>query len=88
MFFAERFATYQQNCLKTVHIALPLHPGAGLTIGQTGQMPGASRLGIKTLLYWFFIFLDCSPRVKIVELLIIAFGVLVREADNFGIYRF
>ena len=41
---------------------------AGLTIGQTGQMPGASRLNIKTLLYWFFIFLACSPRVKIVEL--------------------
>ena len=40
---------------------------AGLTIGQTGQMPGALRLNIKTLLYWFFIFLGCWPRVKIVE---------------------
>jgi len=45
----------------------------GLTIGQTGKMPGtsrfgASRLNIKTLLYLFFMFLGCSPRVKIVEL--------------------
>ena len=39
-----------------------------LTIRQTGQMPAASRLDIKTLLYWFYIFLGCSPRVKIVEL--------------------
>jgi len=38
---------------------------AGLTIGQ---MPGASRLDIKTLLYCFFIFLGCSPRVKNAEL--------------------
>ena len=29
---------------------------------------GASRLDIKTLLSWFFIFLDCSSRVKTVEL--------------------
>jgi len=29
---------------------------AELTIGQTGQMPGASRLNIKTLLYWIFMF--------------------------------
>jgi len=41
---------------------------AGLTIGQTRQMPGASRLNIKTLFYRFFMFLGCSPRVKIVEL--------------------
>jgi len=41
---------------------------AGLTIAQTGQMPGASRMDIKTLLYWFFVFLGCSPRVKMVEL--------------------
>jgi len=41
---------------------------AGLTIGQTGQMPGASRLNMKTLLYWCFVFLGCSPRVKIVDL--------------------
>jgi len=41
---------------------------AGLTIGQTGQMPEASRLNIKRLLYWFFVSLGCSPRVKIVEL--------------------
>jgi len=41
---------------------------AGLTIGQTGQMPGASRLDIKTLLHWFVIVLGCSPCVKIVEL--------------------
>jgi len=30
---------------------------------------GASCLDIKTLLYWFFIFLGCSPCVKIVELI-------------------
>jgi len=41
---------------------------AGVTIGQTGQMPGASRLNIKTLLYWIFMFLGCSPRLQIVEL--------------------
>jgi len=41
---------------------------AGLTIGQTGQMPGASRLNTNTLLYWFFMFLGRSTRVKIVEL--------------------
>jgi len=29
---------------------------------------GASRLNIKTLLYRFFMFSGCSPRVKIVEL--------------------
>jgi len=29
---------------------------------------GALRLNIKTLLYWFFMFLGCSPRVKIAEL--------------------
>jgi len=29
---------------------------------------GASRLNTKILLYWFFMFLGCSPRVKIVEL--------------------
>ena len=38
------------------------------TIWQAGQMPGVSRLNIKTLLYWFFMILGCSPRVKIVEL--------------------
>jgi len=32
------------------------HGRAGLTIGQTGQMPGASRLNTKTFLYWFFMF--------------------------------
>jgi len=41
---------------------------AALTIGQTGQMPSASRLNTKVFLYWFFMFLGCSPRVKIVEL--------------------
>ena len=41
---------------------------AELTIGQTGQMPGASRLNIKTLFYWFFMFKGCSPRIEIVEL--------------------
>jgi len=39
---------------------------AGLTIGQTGQMPKALRLHIETLLYWFFMFLSCSPHVKII----------------------
>jgi len=39
----------------------------GLSIGQTRQVPGVSRLDIKTLPYWFFIFLGCSARVKIVE---------------------
>jgi len=29
---------------------------------------GASRLNDKTPLYWFFMFLGCYPRVKIVEL--------------------
>jgi len=29
---------------------------AGLTIGQTGQMPGASRLNIKIVLSWFQVF--------------------------------
>jgi len=48
---------------------------ARLTIGQTGQMPGASRWNIKTLLYWFFMFLGSSPRVTIVELLIITFSI-------------
>jgi len=33
-------------------------PRDGLTIGQTGQIPGASRLSIKTLLYCFFMFLS------------------------------
>jgi len=63
---------------------------AGLTIGQTGQMPEASRLNIKRLLYWFFMSLGCSPRVKIVELLITAFSIdcRLKETDNFGIYRF
>jgi len=28
----------------------------------------ALRLNVKTLLYWFFMFLDCSPSVKIVEI--------------------
>ena len=41
---------------------------ARLTIGQTGQMPGASHLNMKTLIYWFFMLLGCSPRVEIVEL--------------------
>jgi len=40
----------------------------GLSIRQTGQMPGASRLNIKTLLFCFFMFLGCTPRVKIAEL--------------------
>jgi len=38
----------------------------GLTIWQTGQMPGASRLNLKTLLFWFFICLGCLSRAKIV----------------------
>ena len=29
---------------------------------------GASRLNVKALLYWFFMFSGCSPRVKIAEL--------------------
>ena len=29
---------------------------------------GVSRLNTKTLLYWIFMFLGCSPRLKIVEL--------------------
>jgi len=40
---------------------------AELTIGQTGQISGASRLETKTLLYCFFTFLSCSPRAEIVE---------------------
>ena len=31
---------------------------------QIGQIHGASRFNIKTLFYWFFMFLSCSPRVK------------------------
>jgi len=51
---------------------------------------GTSRLNIKTLLYWFFMFLAVhqSPRVKIVEFFITAFSIFVRETDNFIIYRF
>jgi len=60
---------------------------AGLTIGQTGQMPGASRLNIKTLFYWFFMFIGCSPRIKIVELFDYCVNIRVEETDNFGIYR-
>jgi len=41
---------------------------AGLTIRQIGQMPGASRLHNKTPLCWFFMILDCSPRLRIIEL--------------------
>jgi len=44
---------------------------AGLIIGQTGQMPGASRLDIKTLLYWLFIVLGSSPCFKIVVFLLL-----------------
>jgi len=36
---------------------------------------GASRLNTKTLLYCFFMFLGCSPRVKVVVLLITAFSI-------------
>jgi len=43
---------------------------AGLTMEQTGQIPGASRFNTKTLFYCFFVFSGCSPRVKIVEFLI------------------
>jgi len=49
-------------------LATRLYGRAELTIGQTGQMPGASRVNIKILLYWFFRFLGCSPRVENVEL--------------------
>jgi len=38
----------------------------GIARGLT--LLGASRLNAKTLLYWFFMFLGCSPRVKIAEL--------------------
>jgi len=41
---------------------------AGLTIGQSGHVPGTSRLNIKTLLYCIFMFLGCSPDARIVEL--------------------
>jgi len=41
-----------------------------------------------TLLYWFFMSLDCSPPIKIVEFLLTAFSIKVKEPDNFGIYRF
>jgi len=43
---------------------------AGLTIEQTGRMPRASRLNIKTLIYCFLMLLGRSPRVKIVELFV------------------
>jgi len=36
---------------------------ARLTIGQTGQMPRASCLQMRTLLYWFFMFSGYSPLV-------------------------
>jgi len=48
---------------------------AGLTIGQTGQMPVTSRLNIKILLYWFFMFLGCSPRVKMSSFLMTACSI-------------
>ena len=56
------------NCNKCCQlVAYVAYIRAGLTIGQTGQIPGASRLIIKTLLYWFFMFLRCSLCVKIIE---------------------
>ena len=45
-------------------------------------------LNIKTFLYCFFRFLDCSQHVKLYRFLITAFSVSVKETDNFGIYRF
>jgi len=48
---------------------------------QTGQMPGglallgASLLNVKTSLCCFFMFLDCSPRVKYAEILIAASSI-------------
>jgi len=63
---------------------------AGSTIGQTGQMPGASRLNIKRLVYWFFRYLGCPPRVNIVELFLLLrlLFPVVKKADNFGIYYY
>ena len=64
---------YKQKYSKNTHITqlckcVILSVRAELIVGQTGQMPGASRLNIKTLLHWFLMFLGCSPCVKIVKL--------------------
>jgi len=60
-------------------------PGKSLGPRAFGTM--ASHLNIKTLL-WFFMFLGCSPRIKIADRLMTAFGILIKETDNFGVYRF
>ena len=60
---------------KTLHsIFLKVQERAGLTIGQTGQKPGSSRIWgsrswmSKHSFYWIFMFLGCSLSLKIVEL--------------------
>jgi len=42
----------------------------------------ASRLNIKTFFYWFFMFVGCSPRIKIVELFDYCVNIRVEETDN------
>ena len=61
---------------------------AGLTIGQTEQTPGASRLNIKTLLYCFSCFQPVYYVSKLYSFLITACSILVKKFDNIGIYHF
>jgi len=51
---------------------------AGLAIGQTGKMPGASRMSIKTLLCWLYMHLWCSMRQDYRVFFITASSILYR----------
>jgi len=62
------------NCSKKWHYSLVAESRAGLTIGQTGQMPGASRFWgprasiPKHSVTVFLMYSGWSPRVKMVQL--------------------
>jgi len=85
------FANISSHNLKL--LILPIDR-AGLTIlGKPGKCPGPRAFGGLALEYQntallVFMFLGCSPRVKIVEFLMTAFSRWFKQSDSFGIYRF
>jgi len=64
------FTTQKRQKLVTemYHKQRPINHWANRANARGLALLGSSRLDIKKLLYWFFLFLGCSPRVKIVEL--------------------
>jgi len=67
----ERFSIFLKSVTAKLWLANTqglINHWANRANARSHALLGASRLKIKILLYWFFVFLGCSPRVKNVEI--------------------